>query len=76
MSEWQPIDTAPDDVEVLIYGNNDRSHAPCVATATRSSFSSDWNLSSCEYYLDIGAEYTEFVGADPTHWMPLPEGPK
>ena len=59
---WQPIETAPDGVYVLIFDNGD------IHVAKYYSRIKDWGITGdfCGMYNDV----------NPTHWMPLPEPPK
>lgn len=67
MTEWQPIDTAPKGVEVLVYG--------------RLKDGSGSYQQVCRYYKTHKHGYKWSVEwmdncLAPTHWMPLPEPPK
>jgi hypothetical protein len=63
MTEWQPESTAPVNEHVLTF---DKLGTIDVAMKFTDG---DWSLT---------ADYTGLAGSDwkPTHWMPLPEGPK
>ena len=64
-SAWQPIDTAPSNVPVLVFGY--RHGRPVVHIAQKQPD------------VDVdGAERTAWTGCrfEPTHWMPLPEPPQ
>lgn len=76
MSEWQPIETCPVGVAVLLYQPNDdnsfrsegmivgeieRNFTPTIPIWVTPSMVGGWEM-ECE--LDR-----------PTHWMPLPEPP-
>ena len=70
MMEWQPIETAPKDgAEILI------TDGQTVAVVS-------WNEYAAELYDGIGwtdmgeMGWGGMVGAEPTHWMPLPAPPK
>ena len=60
--DWQPIETAPKDVEVLLYFPCIRA-TPQARTGARPMMRVDhvWNW-------DTGPRYA-------THWMPLPDPP-
>ena len=74
--EWQPIETAPKDRTILVYGqpsnlkvNGDvlvTYRAPLVCTAA-------WDELDDAYVVTGGSWLGPFV--DPTHWMPLPKPP-
>ena len=67
--EWQPIETAPKDVAVLLWGkywnNKDVFQRPLVG---------QWNPISNPQRWEALGEYR--FGIRPTHWMPLPAAPK
>jgi len=74
---WQPIETAPksDDIcnpiKVLVYGirEGELSGLDDEPKVWKAYWSSDaWSVSGGDYY----AAWVR----SPTHWMPLPEGPK
>lgn len=57
---WQPIETAPDDGEFLVYTPNER----------RKIQAAEWHSN----FKVIGNHFA-FDLTKPTHWMPLPEPP-
>jgi hypothetical protein len=61
MTQWQPIETIPYEVNVLVYSPTDG----CVYVAQRDPI-----LGIYDGHHDI-TDYEEI-----THWMPLPEPPK
>lgn len=69
--DWQPIETAPKDQSILVYGVwqselGGSTDEPCIWMAW---FSYDmWHVEGTDYY----ACYV----INPTHWMPLPQPPK
>lgn len=89
MSDWQPIETAPDNGLVLAYWpalqvdeNGDLTDRPhptqqgFIGVADR--LGGQWN-GEPETLNYAGPNYfgDDFEYApDPTHWQPLPEGPK
>lgn len=60
--EWQPIETAPKDTTVLLYG------------AKRLEMCVGMNHSRDGWVTDTTSEWLSMY--TPTHWMPLPEPPK
>ncbi len=62
VDEWQPIETAPKDVEVLVY--SDAWNVPYLIKATRREHG--WTSGG----FDLSNPH------QPTHWMPLPEPPR
>lgn len=71
MSEWQPIETAPKDTEVLVW---DPSQG-CVYIARQTPF---YNTPFEGVRCLLGHHWETGEGGygTPTHWMPLPEPPK
>ena len=69
MNDWQPIETAPRDEQVLvIYLEPFFGHmAQNIDTAYLDSGSNIWAFYMTE---------KPIVGGGVTHWMPLPEPPK
>ena len=62
MSEWQPIETAPEGESLLVYMPTDKRNPIQVAR---------WG----KHTKVIGNQFA-FDMEKPTHWMPLPEPPK
>lgn len=61
LSEWQPIETAPKEVKVIVWSQ--AIVCPCIAYRIEGQWADsegDWDLRDDE---------------QPTHWMPLPEPP-
>jgi hypothetical protein len=67
MMEWQPIETAPEERDVLISGWNDDTpnSGRWVALSIFDLINMKW----------MNPEKTSTF-YPPTHWMPLPEPPK
>ena len=62
MSEWQPIETAPEKADVLVYCTHGMYVAHC--------YSNVW-------YVDDNKNGPYLLrGLSPTHWMPIPQPPK
>jgi len=61
MDDWQPIETAPTDQPILVYGAK-RLHWAVAAYTSRDG----WQVETCSDWHSI---------YPPTHWMPLPEPP-
>lgn len=61
MSEWQPIETAPEGEEILVY-------APIDGVVSSIYKFGAWQKLIMVY----GGSKTN----EPTHWMPLPEPPE
>ena len=62
MSEWQPIETAPQDgTQILVFGHDTFAVAEFRNGEWRDMGDIGW-----------GGFYAEVM---PTHWMPLPEPP-
>jgi len=74
---WQPIETAPKDVDILVawkvevfFGKEDRSYW-LQTVASYSTSDKMWELTEAGSY---ASDY--FMSANPSHWMPLPEPPQ
>lgn len=70
MNEWQPIETSPEDIVILLYCPDGRSSG--IFTGIRGpgrepQFESNSFIACCDW---SGAQSLE-----PTHWMPIPEPP-
>ena len=64
--QWQPIETVPEDVEVLIGGWQGSEWKQSTATNTNNN----WRLS------EIGSWAADAIPSfDITHWMPIPLPP-
>lgn len=61
MSEWQPIETAPPDVPVLVYGAKRMKWAVAVYT-----HNDGWQVETCSEWHPI---------YPPKFWRPLPASP-
>ena len=65
---WQPIDTAPVSVPVLVYDDGNVYQAigsPAAAPYTGTWWTA-WDPNECEYLWAI----------QPTYWMPIPDKPR
>lgn len=74
MNVWQPIETAPTDIPVLVFdqpdGESGRQFVAQHMTAIEDG-STAW-----VYARRLGVEDpVAFIAKCPTHWMPLPEPP-
>jgi len=74
--QWQPISTAPEDVDILLMKTDDKGR-PCVVKGDVSDVGSGVipfvNGAYSETITGHGFDRDEFV---PTHWMPLPNPPE
>lgn len=70
MSEWQPIETAPEGCEFLAYDPVADKFDVCA----RIGFLSD-RVFQTQVDGEYGPSDDEFDGSRATHWMPLPESP-
>lgn len=69
MSQWQPIETAPKDGQVVLGYGPDRDDIHLIWFGSDSQMREDWFLAKAPYNKTYqGIEH-------PTHWMPLPESP-
>jgi hypothetical protein len=64
--EWRPIETAPSEEAILVYGGD------CEYAASASKYIEDDE----ELWLIDGAQNAHGEIARPTHWMPLPKPPE
>jgi hypothetical protein len=71
MSEWQPIETAPDDGFFLVCRNDAGDFYDCSVAVVH--WRSDGDLCAYLTYHE-GFEYP-YVDGPATHWMPLPDKP-
>ena len=73
MSEWQPIETCPEDGEFLAYD-------PVAGKQDVCTFWAEIRGKRYVLAVQLDGEYGpgdhEFMGDRATHWMPLPEPPK
>lgn len=72
MRDWQPIDTAPKDKHILLFGM--QRPMPQLYAKIPQVFSGYWDNID-EAWCSDGSTW-EGPFYDPTHWMPLPEPPK
>ena len=68
---WQPIETAPKDVAILIYHHDDNQWRGGIGIGFSHS---DYNGHKGVVTEDGRAGW--IIRPQPTHWMPLPEPPK
>jgi hypothetical protein len=75
MSEWQPIETVPKDVHVLLYGEQ-------IGKSDRDLVGWDGAIVASGYWDGIDGSWcvtgSTWRGPfmNPTHWQPLPDAPK
>lgn len=73
MSEWLPIDSAPLERDVLLFGEAIVwAGSMPFEVITPGGWDPDREMWLCLLYNDKG----EPIYFSPTHWMPLPECPK
>lgn len=72
---WQPIETAPQDEMILVWAEDwGGSVAELVLMSEYASYDPD-EYEDEKARMWVGDQGLNLV-FDPTHWMPLPEGPK
>lgn len=77
MTEWQPIETAPDDkTPVLIAVPNKDRDGYLVGEAYFDGEHDGWWWAGTDYGDYHGGPIIEVNYWPPTHWMPLPEPPQ
>ena len=67
---WQPIETAPFDVPVLLFF---RSHRHSYLACGQKGRTCGW--AGASFHSDPPGAWTTVMGETPTHWMPLPDPP-
>lgn len=70
MSEWQPIETAPKDREILISGGKYGFDDSAIHSFTSVAIAF-WNQ-GCGFFVN-GCVEDEYLRYKPKYWMPLPE---
>lgn len=68
--KWQPIETAPKDVSVLVFIPHAEHYGEGIYRAILSSEFGSWTTFGLHVGRAVGA------GCWPTHWMPLPDAPE
>jgi len=66
MSEWQPIETAPDSTTILVW------HKEYGSVASHILVTGIWGV----YTPGVAMMFQKHLTPKPTHWMPLPAPPK
>ena len=74
MSEWMPIETAPKDHAILVYGKAQDTQNPLVRFTKAGVYSAYWDEIDDSFCLSGASWVGPFI--KPTHWMPLPEPPE
>ena len=79
--EWQPIETAPKDETILVYGNaKTGDQAEFGQTMAVAKYAMDYNFvnlgSRPLFIYAVGHETKIDKYIWPSHWMPLPEPPQ
>lgn len=77
MSDWLPIESAPDDVEVLVVRRDGVMHVAKVSGFEHRKYgilSADFGNASCSFFFPVSGNY-ESDEDTPTHWQPLPAPP-
>jgi hypothetical protein len=67
MSEWQPIETAPYETQVLTYWSGSKNHNPVCLINTKNNG---------RYLGTKDGWWYSRQDQQPDHWMPLPDPPK
>lgn len=74
--QWQPIETAPKDGEILVYNGESVSPSMWYESNEFRNFGEEGGWCSADY--DVGGslyEGVDVIKPQPTHWMPLPDAP-
>jgi hypothetical protein len=69
MTEWQPIDTAPEGVEVMTKIDDEQGERVVQSLVKRTL---EPGKTRPMFWTPDGAMYVYYT---PTHWMPLPPAP-
>lgn len=75
---WQPIESAPHGIKVLVWGSYNFNRNPDVGVFTAWVNAGHDHIPT-RVYLDPSPhddEYSTVELVEVTHWMPLPEPPK
>ena len=73
MAKWQPIETAPKDADILLYGPS--SDGPRVTEGywMKAQYDYEFDRTHPAFWFSMDGGFTKKY--PPTHWMPLPEPP-
>jgi hypothetical protein len=73
--EWQPIETAPKDTQLLVMRRDGVMHVARVDGLSEKYgiLSADFGDASCMFFFPVGGNYD--ADDAPTHWMFLPAQP-
>lgn len=72
MTDWQPIETAPRDKHVLLYGTmRENSQIGCSGPIVFTGYWGEIDGAWCSTGTTFGGPFF-----DPTHWQPLPAPPQ
>lgn len=70
MTEWQPIESAPKDRPILVWGPPEDDSPKQIRAQCVVAF---WCACLSEWHLADADEEPTWIGI--THWMPLPDPP-
>lgn len=73
MSQWQSIETAPKDMQILLFGSQTK-HDSGVRFKGDFVFSGYWDDIDSAWCSTGSTERGPWF--NPSHWMPLPLGPR
>ena len=69
--DWQPIDTAPNDIPILVFGGTWQGE---IGDDEPSNIAHVMRQYGSAFDVIGGSGYSSWVNS-PTHWMPLPDPP-
>ncbi len=72
MSEWKPIETAPENIPILIAGGKAQS----VCSGNSKWFINENVYIGLKYKREKSFTVSDYFSCKPTHWMPLPSPPE
>lgn len=78
MSDWQPIETAPEDEQILVWSPAESRWDNGMAAPVWTVVKSVMEDGEADFFIEHDGDggYMSWQSAHPTHWMPLPDPPE